>query len=272
MRGFVLDVAPQPGHEVVDGPGVGVLPHAPHLFEEGPPRNRLARVLDQMAQQRRLHQRQRLLGPAAAQHLVAEVDVGAGETVLVGLRRGPRLAAPQPPAAAQQPLDARQQNGQVERLRQIVVGPRLEPAQDVVGVRAGRQQHDGDEPPRLAQPPHDLEPVEARQHDIEQHHVEGARVPVEQPRQGVLAVLLDVGREPFRLEVELQPRREMVFVFDDEDAVHDFNGSSRVNVLPRSAPRLSAYARPPCRRATASTIDSPSPVPRTRDWRAAGSR
>ena len=275
MGRFGLDVAPQPRHEVVDGPGVGVLAHPPHLFEEGLPRHRRARVLHQIAQQRRLHQRQRLLGAVAAQHLIAKVHVPAGKRVLVVLRRLPRLLPVQPSAAPEQPLDPRQQDGQIERLGQIVVGARLESAQDVVGVRTRRQQHDRDETARRPQPPHDLETVEARQHDVEQHDVEGvgADAPVvEKPLQGVLAVVLDVGREPLRLEIELQPGREMFFVFDDEDTVHDFKGSSRVNVLPRSAPRLSAYARPPCRRATASTIDSPRPVPRTRDCSAAGSR
>ena len=183
--------------------------------------------------------------------------------------------AAQPGAPAKQAGDARQQDGEVERLGQIVVGPRLEAAQHVVGVRAGGQQHHRHELARGAQPPHHLEAVEAGQHDVQQDDVEPTRAGPgrDEALQGHLAVLLHLGGEAFRLEVQLEAPGEVLLVFDDEDAAHvAFSGSSRVKVLPRPAPRLSANARPPCRRATARTIDSPSPVPRTRARRAAGSR
>ena len=202
--------------------------------------------------------------------------VDVGEAVLVDLGLLPRRCiAPEPRAPAEQAGDPGQQDGEVERLGQVVVGPRLEPEQHVVGVRAGGQQHHRHELPRRAQPPHHLEAVESGQHDIEQDDVEPCTVGgrVNEALQGHRAVLLHLGGETLRLEIELQAPGEVFLVFDDEDAAHDaFSGSSRVKVLPRPAPRLSANARPPCRRATARTIDSPSPVPRTRARRAAGSR
>ena len=192
------------------------------------------------------------------------------------------VVAPQPRAPAEQAGDARQQDGEVERLGQVVVGARLEAAQHVVGVRAGGQQHHRHELPRRAQPPHHLEAVEAGQHDVEQDDIEPARAGggPDEALQGHLAVLLHLGGEALRLEVQLEAAGQVLLVFDDEDAARDavggshhaFSGSSRVKVLPRPAPRLSANARPPCRRATARTIDSPSPVPRTRARSAAGSR
>ena len=196
----------------------------------------------QIAQQRRLHHRQRLLRRAAAQHLVAKVDADVREAVLVDVPLAPRRGvAPQPRAPAEQTGDPRQQNGEVERLRQEVVGSRLEALQHVVGARAGGQQHHRHELPRGPQPAHHLETVETRQHDVEQDDVELARAGAGEPAQGHLAVLLDVGGVAFRLEVQLQARGEVFLVFDDEDAAHDaFSGSSRVKVLPRPAPRLSA--------------------------------
>ena len=196
------------------------------------------------------------------------------EAVLLQLPLLPRVVvAAQPRAAAEQAGDARQQDGQVEGLGQVVVGARLEAAQHVVGVRAGGQQHHGHELPGRAQAPHDLEAVEAGQHDVEQDDVEAPGPGPDQPLQGGGAILLHLGGEALRLQVQLQAAGQVLLVFDDEDAAHDaFSGSSRVKVLPRPAPRLSANARPPCRRATARTIDRPSPVPRTRARRAAGSR
>ena len=86
------------------------------------------------------------------------------------------------------------------------------------------------------------------------------------------AGVLQLGQS-YYVEIQPQARGKVILVFHDQDAAHaGFSGSSSVKVLPFPAPRLSAYARPPCRRATARTIDSPTPVPRTRDCSAAGRR
>src|SRR5688572_28710412 len=48
---IVLEIPTEPHDEVVDGARVGVLPHAPHLLEDGLPRHRLALMLDQITEQ-----------------------------------------------------------------------------------------------------------------------------------------------------------------------------------------------------------------------------
>ena len=72
--------------------------------------------------------------------------------------------------APQQRPDARRQLLRHERLGEVVVGACLEPGDDVVGVVAGGHHHDRHvavTTDRAAQ----LEPVDARQHDVDQHDV-----------------------------------------------------------------------------------------------------
>ena len=57
-RGIVLDVAPQPHDEVVDGAGVGVLAQSPDLLQHVFARDGFALVLDQVTQDVGLHQRE----------------------------------------------------------------------------------------------------------------------------------------------------------------------------------------------------------------------
>ena len=165
--------------------------------------------------------------------------------VLVELRFRPgRLVAAQPAPAPEETVDAGKEDREVERLGQVVVGARLEPVQHVVGARARGEQHDRHELPRRAEPPDHLEPVETGQHDVEEDDVEAAGVGVgaDETLEGDRAVLLDLGRVPFRFEIQLEARGEMLLVLDDENAAHEeaLSGSSSVKVLPRSAPRLSA--------------------------------
>ncbi len=89
-----------------------------------------------------------------------------------------------------------------------------------------------------------------------------------------LSGLDDFGVVPFGLEIEAKAIREMLFVFDDEDAAHAEGavGSCSVNVLPWPGPGLSANTRPPCLRATELTMKSPSPVPLMRMATASGMR
>src|SRR5260370_7559590 len=56
VRRLLLDIAPQPDDEVIDGAGVGILVHSPNLFQHGFPRYGLALMLDQVAKQVRLHE------------------------------------------------------------------------------------------------------------------------------------------------------------------------------------------------------------------------
>ena len=87
----------------------------------------LAFVLDQVAEQLGLHQRQRqVLVAARAAPAARSRSSGPANGVSVG-----RLALPL--RTAQQPADARDENGQLERLRQVVVRAGLEPVQHVLG-------------------------------------------------------------------------------------------------------------------------------------------
>ena len=90
--------------------------------------------------------------------------------------------------------------------------------------------------PELA---HDREAVLAGQHDVEDHQIEMLRW-IEQTRQRPLAIVLHFGRESLRLQVEAQPFGQVLFVFDDEDALGHVDdqadagadGSCSVKVLP----------------------------------------
>src|SRR5713101_5298530 len=58
-RRLVFEIPPQPHDEVVDRARVGVLAYAPHLLENRLARHGPAFVLHEIAEQRRLHQRER---------------------------------------------------------------------------------------------------------------------------------------------------------------------------------------------------------------------
>ncbi len=70
------------------------------------------------------------------------------------------------PGAAQQRLDARNQDLGAERLAQVVVGAERERAHDV-GLLAARRQHDHRNAAALAQLLRELEAVHARHVDVE---------------------------------------------------------------------------------------------------------
>ena len=75
--------------------------------------------------------------------------------------------------AAEHRAHPREQLPRIERLRNVVVGAELEPDDTVGVVPFGGQHHDRDLVIR-ADPPADLEPVDARQHHVEEDDVEGA--------------------------------------------------------------------------------------------------
>ena len=187
------------------------------------------------------------------------------KTKLVTRRLLVLVAAPlQPLFPPEQRPHTCEQDREIERLGQIVVGASLKTTRHVISFFAGREDHHGDERPRFTESAHDLETIETGQHHIEKHKMKLVRTFL-QPFESRPSVVLYINRVAFCLQVELQPSRKMFFVLDDQYMRHDrFKGSSRVNVLPFPAPSLTAYARPPWRRATALTIESPKPVPLTR--------
>ena len=224
-------------------------------------------MLHEIPQQVALHLRQperSALGP----HLHrAEVEHPPGEGVGVGggvFGRG-RVALV-PAAAAEQAVDAREEDGQLERLGEVIVGAGLEPAQHVVGAAAGGEHQDRHVLPGGPQLRGRLETVLAGQHDVEDDDVERL-VAFEQQGQRLLAVVGHGDVMAFGLEVEAQAVGDVRLVVHDEDAAHaGFDrsttvsaspanrGSSTVNVAPWPSPSLCANTRPPWARAIERTI------------------
>ena len=152
LRRIVLQVAAQPDDEVVDGARVGVLVQVPHVLEDRLARHRLAGVLQQVAQQVASITVRWYGAVADAQLQRVEVERVAGERRArsaapgVGAAAGEACARPaQPLLAPQQPAHPRQQDRQLERLRQVVVGAGLEAVQHVLGPAARGQHQDRDE-------------------------------------------------------------------------------------------------------------------------------
>ncbi len=82
--------------------------------------------------------------------------------------------------------------------------------------------------------------VLAGQHDVEHQQIELAALLQQQVESG-FAVAHHAGRISLGLEVELQPARQMFFVFHQQDSVHgEFLGNWMIMVVPRPAPSLSA--------------------------------
>ena len=200
-----------------------------------------------------------------------EVDRPTGKRVPVR-----RLTLPL--RSAQQPTDARQQNRELGRLGQVVVGAGGKPVEHVFGTPARREHEDRNELLGGAQLGHHREAVLARQHDVEHDQVERRSLTAEQALERRFAGVDDLDGEAFRLEVEAQPLGQVLLVLDDEHALRRRGhasvalGRSSVNVLPWPWPPLSANARPPCFLATDRTMKRPRPLPFARIATLAGMR
>jgi hypothetical protein len=158
----------------------------------------------------------------------------------------------------------RQEDVEVERLRQVIVGAGGEAAEHVLRLPPGRQHENREQPSLLAELGGHRKAIAPRQHHVEHHEID-ARVGRE-PVEGRLAGGGGLRDVPLGFEVEAEAVGQVLFVFDDEDAAHaaGSRGSCSVKVLPWPGPSLSANTRPPCLRATELTMKSPSPVPLTR--------
>jgi hypothetical protein len=117
------------------------------------------------------------------------------------------------PAAAHQGAHPRGQLGEAERLDEIVVGAGVQPHDTVVDrVPGGQQEHR--RPAALrAQPPGDLQPVHAGQHDVQDDRVvvRLGRVP-----QRLRAVAGRVDGIALLLEATLEQQRQAHLVLHDE--------------------------------------------------------
>jgi len=119
-------------------------------------------------------------------------------------------------------LDPGDERPGVERLRDVVVGTQLETDDRVDVIVAGRQHEHGGiaAATDLAT---DLQPVDLRQHEVQDHEI---RVVAGVFRQGFLAVRGGDDGEPFLLEIEADEVDDVALVVDDEDRLHAL-GSAR---------------------------------------------
>src|SRR6185437_2665909 len=153
---------------------------------------------------------------------------------------------------------------QVEGLREVVVAARLQAADAVDGVAARGEEKHRRVVAALAQSPTDREPIQLRQHDIQQHEAAGVS---RQPLQGPPPVRDGLDLIALRTQVLDDTGPEMRIVLHDEDAVHhecsrragtaaspgapatDWRGSlaghASTNSAPWPTPSLWAPMRPP---------------------------
>ncbi len=115
-------------------------------------------------------------------------------------------------AAAHQRAQARQQLVELERLRQIVVGPRVQPPHHVLGRIPRREHQDGGVPPLPAQLRGHLKPILLGQHEIQQD-----RVIVVDMREhgGLVAVLGDIHGVALFAQPHLDEAGDLTVVLDD---------------------------------------------------------
>ena len=208
--------------------------------------------------------------------IAAKSIVRAGKRIKVSGWIGPGLGdcgfLLVPAAPPQQTVDARQENGQVERLGKIVVGPCFESTQNVSRAPARGQHQNRNELADGSKLRGDRKSVLAGQHDVEDDGVE--RLPVDQQHaERAFAVGHNRRLVSLRFEVEPQAVGNVLLVFDDQDPAHDTTrlerkryggfaasaadasrGSSTVNVEPRPSPSLCTKTRPPCARAIDLTM------------------
>ena len=156
---------------------------------------------------------------------LAPVDLEHRRVALDELGDLGRQEAPQPAVErldlvvvglhAQQRAHAGEQLGLVERLRDEVVGARLERAPLLLLARRGDHHHRQERGRRIgAQAAADLVAVESRHHHVEQHEVDVAR---RQPRQRLLARGRRGDRVAARLEHRPQQPHVLRQIVDDED-------------------------------------------------------
>ena len=173
-----------------------------------------------------------------------EVDDFSSEQITVLAGGGRAVFRPAHPlGAAQQAANAGDQDGQLERLRQVIVRPGGKPVQHVLGAIAGGQYQYGNELAGVAQFGDDRESVFAWQHHVEHHQVEPAPR-VHKRLERAFAGVDDFHFVALGLEIEAQAGGEVLLILNNQDSAHVYCGgavgSCRVKVLPRPAPWLSA--------------------------------
>ena len=146
------------------------------------------------------------------------------------------------PGAPQRGLHARAELAHRERLGDVVVGPELEPEHLVDLLRLGGEHDDRDGRALRAQALADLEPVHARQHQVEHHEVELLLVEARE-RLAAVGGLHDL--VAVALQREGEQRLDRLLVVDQQDAWgaigHDRSGVEDSARYPRAVLDVRVY-------------------------------
>src|SRR5690606_1873243 len=203
VPGVALDLGAQPAHVDVDEPTVAEVPVSPHPLEQHLAAEDAAGARCQLHEQAELRLRQVHLLTGPAHDTLVGDDLQVAEAEWGAARVGAADAAEQRPDAGGQLLGC-------EGLGEVVVGARLETRDHVVGVGACGD-HDDRDIGRAPDRPAHLEPVDARQHDVDQHDV--ARLALE-GGQGLLTGVGLLDRPALVLQCELHRRADPLVVLD----------------------------------------------------------
>ena len=122
------------------------------------------------------------------------------------------VAVPDP---AKQSTEAREQLGERERLRQVVVRACVEPRHPTVDLGPGGEHEDRDGVVLGSQPSTHLEPVDPGHEDVEDHRVRRSRTA--EPFERLLAVVRELDLVPLELERAPQRVAHGAFIVDDEN-------------------------------------------------------
>ena len=158
----MLDLGAQPLDVHIDQPGIGGVLVAPHLFEELLASEHLPGSARQCDQQIELEGRQADLGLPAANLMAGDVDVEVAGTHVL------RVAAVG--GAAQTGAHTGQQLLGLEGLGDVIVGPRLQTGDDILGIRTSGEHDDGNVR-LLSNMPAYLDPVDTGKHEVQKDEV-----------------------------------------------------------------------------------------------------
>ena len=158
--------------------------------------------------------------------------------------------------AAQDRLDARHQLARAEGLADVIVGAEVETDEAVDLLDARRHHHDRHvaEAAELAA---DLEPVAAREHQVQENEIGRVRA---HPGHDLESICDAMRLEALGPEVIGLERGELGFVLDDQDLLHGAAGSETETRRPPSGEGVAAMS-PPCAAAMLRQMARPRPVP-----------
>src|SRR5581483_7860195 len=205
-----IDLLPELADVHVDDIGLRVEVIVPHVLEQHGPGNDLTgvahEVLEQLELPRLQLDRARAAPDLAAEQIYAQIP---------DFQRGLCGILPPPPA---EPIDAREQLAEGERLGEVVIAARAQTLDPLIYIAERAQDEDGRGVVRLAQRIDDGEPVDvAWEHAVHDDDV----VPfADREEQTVAAVLGVIGSVAGLLQPLGDESRHPLVVLDDED-LHD---------------------------------------------------